>query len=262
MLKETISRKDVKIQYCSDLHLEFYENKMYLKQFPIKPEGEILVLAGDIILLKDLQEHEDFFTFCADHFEATYWIPGNHEYYHGDLGRAESPLMQKIKKNVWLVNNVIMPYKHLNLICSTLWSKITPLHAFDIQRSVSDFFTIRWNENKFTSRQFNELHRESMSFLQKALLECAGSKNIIVTHHVPTLYHYPQQYRNSAINEAFAVVLYDFIENSGAAYWIYGHHHTNIPAFTIGTTIMVTNQLGYVQQNEHQLFDRSAIIEL
>ena len=47
----------MKIQYCSDLHLEFQENKNYLKQFPLKPKGDILLLAGDIILFKAIKEH-------------------------------------------------------------------------------------------------------------------------------------------------------------------------------------------------------------
>ena len=165
-------------------------------------------------------------------------------------------------ENGWLINNVVISYKHVNLICTTLWSRISPLHALDIQRSVSDFFMIKWNENKFTTRQFNELHREAMSFLQKALLDNAGAANIIVTHHVPTLQHYPAPYRNSPINEAFVVELYDFIVDSGPAYWIYGHHHQNTPAFTIGNTTMLTNQLGYVRQHEHLLFNPDAIIEL
>lgn len=35
----------MKVQYCSDLHLEFPVNKKYLKANPTKPEGEILLLA-------------------------------------------------------------------------------------------------------------------------------------------------------------------------------------------------------------------------
>jgi Icc-related predicted phosphoesterase len=106
------------------------------------------------------------------------------------------------------------------------------------------------------------LHETDVAFLKNAITKSVSEKTIVMTHHVPTLMNYPDQYKGSNINEAFAVELHDLIYKSNVPYWIYGHHHYNTPEFKIGKTIMFTNQLGYVQQNEHGAFKTNAIIEL
>lgn len=253
---------NMKIQYCSDLHLEFRENKNFLAKNPVQPAGEILLLAGDIIPFALIDKHNDFFDFVSDNFKIVFWVPGNHEYYHYDLGDVKNPLYEKIRENVFLVNNQIIPYKSVNLIFSTLWSAISPQNEWVVQQSVSDFLLIKMQGRKITPALFNSLHQTDYAFLKTALNTNDSKINIVVTHHVPTFLNYPKQYKNSIINEAFAVELYDFIVNSHAAYWIYGHHHNNTPRFTIGNTIMLTNQLGYVQQQEHKGFKQDAIIKI
>lgn len=251
----------MKIQYCSDLHLEFPMNKKYVEKHPIELVGDILILAGDILPFELHKKQTAFIDYIADHFEMVYWIPGNHEYYGYDLATVTDPLLEKLRSNVWLVNNQAVNYKNVNFICSTLWSKINVVNALDVQRRVSDFFAIQWQGEKFTTRQFNQLHNQSVRFLEKAVTEKSGGTSIVITHHVPTLNQYPAKYRNSPISDAFVTELYDLIYDSGAAYWIYGHHHCNTPAFMVGTTIMCTNQLGYVHHGEHRKFNAKAVIE-
>ncbi len=251
----------MKIQYCSDLHLEFRENSRFLKAHPLEALGEVLLLAGDILPFPLHKQPSEFIDFVADHYNAVYWIPGNHEYYGFDLGEVASPLFEKIRSNVFLVNNQVIPLNQLNLVCSTLWSHISPPNEWDLQHCISDFSAIRFKGRRFTPAHFNQLHETDLSFLKTALAANASATNIVVTHHVPTLLHYPEQYKGSFINEAFVTELHDFITGCGAACWIYGHHHTNTPAFTIGKTVLLTNQLGYVRDNEHGLFRSGAMLE-
>ena len=43
----------MRIQYCSDLHMEFHENMRFMKSLPLEPVGDVLVIAGDVGYLVD-----------------------------------------------------------------------------------------------------------------------------------------------------------------------------------------------------------------
>lgn len=249
------------IQYCSDLHLEFRENKQYLTDNPLTLNGEVLLLAGDIVPFAVMNKYVAFFDFLADHFETTYWIPGNHEYYHSDLADRCGSLHEKIRSNVVLVNNVAIDHKGIRFVFSTLWSHISPANQWTIQQAMADFQVIRYKGKPFTPFDYNEQHQLCVDFL-KAELELKFKKTIVVSHHVPTFLNYPEKYKGDALNEGFAVELFNLIEPSGVDYWIYGHHHQYIPEFIIGSTMLKTNQLGYVKYKEHLSFNSKAVIEL
>lgn len=252
----------MRIQYCSDLHFEFSSNRTFLKDNPIIPTGEILLLAGDIMPLVELHRHKEAIDRLSSAFEAVYWVPGNHEYYHYNMAAKPTPLFEKIRTNFFLVNNTHVQYKHTHLVFSTLWSHIQPQHETIVQESVTDFSIISVGDKKLSAAHFNTLHRQSLAFLDNTLSTLPSASTIIVTHHVPTLLNYPPAYKNSPLTEAFAVELQPFIEQCGAAYWLYGHHHRNTPPFTIGGTQLITNQLGYVSYNEHKTFQPTACISI
>lgn len=252
----------MKIQYCSDLHLEFPVNKVYLKANPIKPEGDILLLAGDIVPFIEIEKERGFFDFLSDSFEHTYWIPGNHEYYRSDLSERSGTFQEHIRSNVSLLNNSTVQLNDVRLIFSTLWSKLDPAKEWVIKKTMADFHLIRKNGNKITVDDYNDLHDEALIFIKGQLRSEEGGNTIVVSHHIPTFYNYPEKYRQSELNSAFATELFDLIEASNVDHWIFGHSHEMVPDFRIGKTTLTTNQLGYVEYGEHSSFSNNRIILL
>lgn len=252
----------LKLQYASDLHIEFPANKDFLKQHPLQPVADVLVLAGDVVPFAVLDKHQDFFSYVSNNFKTTYWLPGNHEYYHFDIAEKSGVLYEAIRSNVFLVNNTSVVHKHVKLIFSTMWSKISSGHQWQIERSLNDFHLIKHNGYRFTAELYNQLYEESLAFIIHELNTNTEKPTAVFTHHCPTFLHYPEQYKGDVLNEAFAVELHDIIEQSNINYWCYGHHHNNTNDFNIGNTKLITNQLGYVQQNEHRLFETNKVIEL
>lgn len=252
----------MKIQYCSDLHLEFPENKEFLKTHPLVPAGDILILAGDIVPFHLMEEHADFFNYLADHFETAYWVPRNHEYYHGDLEGWSGELNQPVRSNIFLVNNQVISHQGLKFIFSTLWTRISQGNSWIIRKNLSDFHYINNYGTWLMPDHYNKLHSQCLEFLTNELHKAHDGQTVVVTHHVPTFFNYPEKYKGDVLNEAFAVELSELITDHGPDYWIYGHHHHNIPDFSIEKTILSTNQLGYLQHNEKLGFIDRKIINI
>ncbi|HEY4336331.1 MAG TPA: metallophosphoesterase [Puia sp.] len=250
------------IQYCSDLHLEFPANRTFLATKPLVPRGRILILAGDIVPFSSIKAHDAFFDQLAANFHRVYWIPGNHEYYGGDARVRSGAFQENIRENIILTNNSVFEEEGVRFIFSTLWSPIGPRHAVEIEQTLSDFAVIRYGRRKLRAADVNQLHTDSLAFVKAELAVPTEKKTVLVTHHVPTLFHYPEVYRNSVLNEAFAVELFPLISDSAISHWIFGHHHFNEADFTIGKTVLTTNQLGYVERNENRGFNPERFIEL
>ena len=247
----------MKIQYCSDLHLEFDQNNNYLLRKPLPVTGDILILAGDIVPLHDEYLNNPFFSFLADHYEKIFWVPGNHEFYHKDLIDFSDSYNISLRSNLNIVHNIDLQYENIHFIFSTLWSEISNSNARIIEGGVSDFSCITFNNRKFRASDFNNLHEGSLRFIEQSLNNKTG-KTVIVTHHLPSGLCNSPAHNNSIVNEAFCVDLTEFIRTCNASFWIYGHSHFNQKPLYIGNTIMLTNQLGYVHCNEHGTFKPDA----
>lgn len=252
-----------RFQYCSDLHLEFRENEEYIRANPIQATANVLLLAGDILPFVNLDRFAWFFDALSEQFETVYWIPGNHEYYHSDIRQRSGAFREAIRKNVFLLNNQVETINGIRLIFSTLWSQISPGKELEIAQNMNDFHVIRKGQNRFLPADFNLLHSASKQFLQDALQNNENKQpSVVITHHVPTFFQYPEEYKGSLLSEAFAVELHDFIATYQPDYWVFGHHHGDTPNFEIGSTQLVHNQLGYVEYREHLRYSTKASFQL
>ena len=249
------------IQYASDLHLEFPENEYLLRRKNLVPKADTLILGGDIVPFHLIGDQAWFFDYVSQNFKTTYWIPGNHEYYHSDISIRSRAFVELIRKNVFLVNNYAVTIENVRLIFATMWTSIKANHQIAIQRRMNDFHLIKKVGDRLTCEDLNEEHQLALAFINRELSAETGKK-VVITHHVPTFINYPPEYLGDLLNEAFAVNLNHLILKNGPGYWIYGHHHKNIPDFKIGHTSLVTNQLGYVRNGENKLFSNEKTLDV
>lgn len=248
------------LQYASDLHLEFSENRAWLKAHPMEPAAEVLLLAGDVLPLHQAYGAPGLFKRLTQGFREVIWLPGNHEYYGGRIEDKDLDTDIRLFRNIRIVNNRSVLYPGVRILCTTLWTAIAQMNEGALRHNMNDYHAIRHGSGLLMPAHTTRFHAHCLAWLKSELTKPFDGCTIVATHHVPTLQHYPPEYVGSALNQAFAVELEELIAGSGALAWIYGHHHRNIPAFMIGGTRMFTNQVGYVAQNEQIGFDPAAVI--
>lgn len=131
----------MKIQYASDLHLEFADNWRYLKANPLEVSGDILVLAGDIGYLGDANySMHPFWDWASDNYKQVIACMGNHEFYkYYDIGTLSDGSSIEIRPNVHSYYNGVIRIGDIDIIVSTLWSRIPLGEAYFTEQVVSDF---------------------------------------------------------------------------------------------------------------------------
>lgn len=247
----------MRIQFVSDLHLEFSENRQWLEENPLKVTGDILLIAGDTAYLdvpesgQDTYSQYKFWDWASEHYQQVFVCLGNHDFYgYYDLATMPEGYCKQIRHNVHAYYNKVVLLGDVDIIVSTLWSFIEPFDAYQTEKGVSDFYRILYNGHRLTADDFNAEHERCFDFIRRAVKESRAKTKIVLTHHVPTQQCTAQEFRSSTINGAFTVELGNYIADSDIDYWIYGHSHRNIDA-QIGKTKILSNQLGYISHGEY-----------
>lgn len=253
----------MKIQYASDIHLEFLSNRQFIESKPFEVTGEILVLAGDSFYLNETgkTEHE-FWDWASENYRQVLLIPGNHEYYGGyDILTKGESWEWKFRDNVGYYQNKVVTIDDVDFILTTLWANIIDEAKGIAAMRMNDFRRIICDSRRFTPFESCNQHNQCLNFLQKSVEESKASKIVVVTHHLPSFQCFVRRPMMSMINFAYATNLEEFIENSRINLWIHGHNHENKDV-TIGNTLITANHIGYVDYGQHIGFDGSRFVEI
>lgn len=254
----------MKIQYCSDLHLEFSTNTSFIRNNPLPVTGDYLVLAGDISYLGRIRKQDKwFFDWCGDNFSQTFYVPGNHEFYDfSDISAVEHPFKEAISSNVFYLSNTVVQIGEYNLLFTPLFSHIPDKESLIIRMCMNDFRRILYHGKTMSAEDYNRINDACVAFLE-AEIEHSSSPVLIFTHHVPLSRCSSDEHNRSLLKNAFSNDLDNMVaENSSKIrYWIFGHSHHSI-SLDAGNTSFKSNQLGYVGENEHSGFRGDSYIEV
>lgn len=154
------------------------------------------------------------------------------------------------KKNVGYYQNQVLRIDYTDFIMSTLWSRIAPADEYFVWKGMNDFRQIMYQGKLLQTEEFNQMHTFCLDFIKRSLAESTAKHIVVVTHHLPTLEVVAPHHKGTVLNSAFATELGELIADSRIDAWIYGHSHTNIDTEIKGTKV-VSNQMGYIFNNEH-----------
>ncbi len=246
------SKKIMRIQYMSDLHMELYRNSKYIRDNGIPVAGDVLVLAGDTAYLGDRSmPNRKMWETMSRNYRRVMLVPGNHEFYgDGDVLAFGESWHRMISPNVGYHQNETVRVDDTDFVLSTLWSHIPPEDEYFVHRGMNDFRQILYGGRRFTPADFNAEHDKCLAFVKRAVEESDAEKIVVVTHHLPTYAVADARYRN-ALTSAFATELGNYIASTRVNVWIFGHSHYNTSA-RIGGTMLLCNQLGYVDYGEER----------
>ncbi|MCW3161655.1 metallophosphoesterase [Chryseobacterium oryctis] len=248
----------MKIQIISDLHQEFGYTDLSFEK------ADIIVLAGDINL--GVKGIEWIKTKITD--KPVIYILGNHEYYKGSYPKTLNKIKETAKNsNVYVLENSFVDIDEVRFHGATLWTDFSifgnPIeYGMLCQPKMNDYKKITRDPSYSKLRTVDtfKIHQFSRLWLKESLESSKKLKNIVVTHHAPSILSVPQNFISDPLTSAYASNLEDFILELQPMFWIHGHIH--MPSrYKIGKTEIICNPHGYIDE-KYNGYKKELIIEV
>jgi predicted phosphodiesterase len=267
----------MKIKLVSDLHLEFSDIMI-----PNDQNYDVLILAGDIMVARDLHDHpesvntsdqaavangaglgrrqeraqrfRDFFKRCSFQFPHVIYIMGNHEFYNGRFYASVEHMRQECARfpNIYMLENDIKVIDDVTFVGATLWTDMNkgdPLTMHAIEGMMNDFRIIKNDKRNYASMSARDVatrHAKTLGYFRSVLAEQHDKKFVVVGHHSPSFQSmHPSYAHETLMNGGYHSDLSEFImDHPQIKLWVHGHTHHPFD-YEIGNTRVVCNPRGY-----------------
>jgi hypothetical protein len=242
-------RRFLRIQYASDLHLEFFDKTPF--QPLLKPVAPVLVLAGDVGR-PDMRSYRDFMQHCARNWDQVFVVAGNHELYNGKKLRHPAQMRLDMCEticgewsNVCFMNRKAVTWGGVRFLGATLWTDMAGFHdSPQLQQQYNDFYQIYVESGRpLTVADIVAWYQRDLAWLEQELPK-SEAPTVVITHHLPSWAMVSPRFASSPLNSAFASVADHMIEPPVKA-WIAGHTHVGMTVPFAGGILGLTNPLGY-----------------
>lgn len=259
----------LKIQYASDLHLEFGGRKGEL--LLARTDADVLILAGDIstgvqgiLWAGELARERDV---------PVIYVPGNHEFY----GRVHEYALKEMRDaaeehGVHLLDCDELILDGVRFLGATLWTdyKAAPeirqgLAMQECEDMMNDHRRIRTRAGnryrKFLPKDAAGLHIRAREWLTENLAEPYQGTTVVITHHGPAPECQCPEYPVDALSGAYWSDLTDLFDPQAVQLWIYGHTHGNVDTRVNGVRLS-SNQPGYPGETPSGKYDPDKVVQL
>lgn len=259
----------MKIAYCSDLHLNFGSLRLDNTK-----DAEILILAGDVMEADDPKAspvYAEFFEQISQEFNLIFYVPGNHEYWGGNIRNTLLSMTRFLPANIIMLDNAGYDIHRedgtsVTFFGGTCWTDLGRGNNTSIMyaermkdfkyTTYSDDKSYFWSKDETGQRvrmqreiQFNTHYwmEEHKLFLEKASERIHGCNDVVmITHHAPSSMSVDPMFKNDIFgNDAYASDLSEFIlDRPQIKNWIHGHMHCQ-NLYMIGDCTVRSNPRGY-----------------
>ena len=229
---QSTSPQSIKLQIVSDIHLD--QIKLYSNERLVYPDGDILVLGGDICHISTVEKHRFFFRYLSENFQYIIYVPGNHEFYNDDgtsLEESERIIKKFLKTfdNFIYLNDESVVIENLLITGSCFWNEPETLHS--------------WFKINIDSKKVCEMHQKSVKYLEsiESFKNYGLYKHIIITHYPPKnvlekIFIFSDQEQSKCENNLNICGDQEILK-----VWVSGHTHQNFSFFE-NDTLYLSNQ--------------------